>query len=227
MNNSNQRLKSNIRILGILLTGLLIFFEHTLNLNSFAKQGFKIVLLGLIPLLVIYFYKKSTIQIEYNLNKVKILDLKIPVLVGVIIYILTIIGYIIFKPIIDTETLINGLQDNGINLQNIVLASLYLCFINSFIEEFFFRGFLYQHFSEISNKLGYLVSSVLFSIYHVLLMFAIFNWTMGTLALFGLTIVGIVLVYINKSNRSIINSWIVHVFADLGIVTIGLYLFMQ
>ena len=220
-------MKSNIRILGILLIGLLVFFEQAFSLNSFVKQGYKVVLLGLIPLLVIYLYKKSTVQIEFNLNKVKIQDLKIPFLVGTSIYVLTIIGYIIIKPIIDTETLINGLQDHGITMQNIVLASLYLSFINSFVEEFFFRGFIYKHFSDISNTLGYLVSSALFSIYHVLLMFAIFNWIMGVLAVIGLMIVGMVLVYINKSNRSIINSWIVHIFADLGVITIGLYLFLQ
>ena len=98
---------------------------------------------------------------------------------------------------------------------------------DSFVEEFFFRGFVYQHFSKISTNLGYLVSSALFSIYHVLIMFTIFNWIMGVLAIIGLMIVGILLAYINKSNKSIINSWIVHIFADLGVVTIGLYLFLS
>ena len=216
-----------IRIIAIFLIGILIIFEQSLNLDSFVKQGYKFILLVIIPLLIIYLYKKTTFQKEYNLDKVKFQDLIKPLYFGIAIYALTIIGYILFKSIIDTETLINGFQNRGINLQNIVLASVYLCFINSFIEEFFFRGFVYQHFSKVSTNLGYLVSSALFSIYHVLIMFAIFNWIMGVLAIIGLMIVGILLAYINKSNKSIINSWIVHIFADLGVVTIGLYLFFS
>ena len=213
-----------IRITGVVLALLLILFEQTLNLDAFIKQGFKIVLLVIIPLVIIYFCKKTTFKKEYNLENVTFKDLKKPLVAGILIYVLTIIGYIIFKPIIDTDTLVNGLAESGINAGNIIYTSLYLSFINSFMEEFFFRGFIYQHFSTISVKIGYVVSSALFSIYHVLVMFAIFDWMMGVLALIGLMIVGMILVYINNSNKSIINSWIVHLFADLGIVTIGIFL---
>ena len=132
----------------------------------------------------------------------------------------------IFRPIIDSDTVITGLEDMGIVMSNIVFAAIYLSFINSFIEEFFFRGFIYQHFSSINGTLGYIVSGALFSIYHVLVMFTIFNWIMGVLSIIGLMIVGIGLAYMNKSNKSIINSWIVHIFADLAVVTIALYLLM-
>ena len=213
-----------IRIVGVVLIGGLILLEQTLNLNSFIKQGYKIVLLVFIPLLIIYLIKKTTFKKEYHFNNVKLHDLKKPLIVGISIYTLTIIGYIILKSIIDPETVINGLNNRGITAQNIIYTSMYLTFINSFIEEFFFRGFIYQYFSEVSNKVGYFVSSGLFSIYHILVMFAIFNWIMGVLAIIGLMIVGMILVYINKNNKSIVNSWIVHIFADLGVVTIGFYI---
>ena len=83
---------------------------------------------------------------------------------------------------------------------------------------------MFNEFSNISKKWGYIVSSAFFSIYHVLVMFALFDWIMGVLSIVGLMIVGIVLALMNESNKSIINSWIVHIFADLGVVTIGIYL---
>lgn len=216
-----------IRIIGVISIIVLIILEQALNMSSFVKQGYKMIFLVLIPLLVIYFYKKSNFIDEYNIKKVKLVDLKIPFYFGVFIFFLGIVGYLILKPIVSEDTLVGGLQDRGITLQNIYLSVLYLSFINSFIEEFFFRGFIYQSFRSINETTGYIVSSLLFSIYHVLVMFAIFDVLMGFLALFGLTVVGLALVWINRTNKSIINSWIVHIFADLGVCSIGIYWFIM
>lgn len=213
-----------IRIIGVLLIVILILFEQLLQLDSFMKQGYKLVLLVIVPLVVIYRFKRTTFTKEYHFNDLSWRDVKRPLYVGVVLYVLTIIGYIIFRPIIGTDTLVTGLEERGINADNIIFAGLYLSFINSFIEEFFFRGFLYQHFAMCSKTVGYFVSSALFSIYHVLVMFAIFDVLMGIVATLGLGLVGIGLVYINQSNKSIVNSWIVHIFADLAVISIGVFL---
>lgn len=217
----------NIRIIGIISIIVLIILEQVLNMNSFVKQGYKMIFMVIIPLLVIYLYKKSNFKDEYNIKNVTLQDLKVPLYYGIGIFFLGIIGYLILKPIVDSNTLVGGLQERGITLQNIYLSVLYISFINSFIEEFFFRGFIFQHFKKINLATGYIVSSLLFSIYHVLVMFAIFNVIMGFLAMVGLTLVGLFLVYINRTNKSIINSWIVHIFADLGVCSIGIYWFIM
>lgn len=213
------------RVLSVLVIVVLMILEHVLNLNTFEKQGFKILLLVVIPLLMVYFMLKSNFKEEYRLENVKRSDLKEPMIIGVGIFFLAIVGYFILRPIVGTETLVGGLQDLGITKENIIPSVLYLSFVNSFIEEFFFRGFLFYEFKSISLKTGYFVSSLLFSVYHVFVMFTIFNWIMGILAMIGLMIVGLTLVYVNRTNRSIINSWIVHIFADLGVCVIGIYWF--
>jgi len=215
-----------IRILGIVLIGVLIFLEQVLELNSFVKQGYKIILLVIIPLVVIYFVKKTTFIKEYNIKDVTISHLKTSFIIGGTLFVLTIIGYFILKVIIEPDILVSGLNDRGITLQNIILAGIYLSFVNSFIEEFFFRGFIYQHFLKINKLTGYLVSSALFTVYNVLVLFGIFNIGMGIVAVFGLMGVGLFLVYVNETNKSIINSWIVHIFADIAVVLIGVYLFL-
>lgn len=215
------------QIISVLVVVILIAFEQVLQLDSIVKQGFKIVLLVIIPIIVIYQMKKTTFGKEFNINNVTFKDLKIPLIIGVTIYLLTLIGYVLFMPLIDPDLVVDGLNGSGITTKNIILASIYLCFINSFLEEFFFRGFMFSEFSKISNKWGYIVSSAFFSIYHVLVMFTLFDWIMGVISIIGLMIVGMILAYMNQTNKSIINSWVVHIFADLGVVTIGLYLFFR
>lgn len=213
------------RVIGTLVIFILMLLERSLQTNSFEKQGLKILLLVMIPLILIYGIQKSNIIEEYHIKKVNVKDLKLPIYVGVFIFVLAIVGYFILKPIVGTETLVGGLEGLGITKENIILSVLYLSFINSFIEEFFFRGFLFQAFSSISVKMGYFVSSFMFSLYHLFVMFAIFNILMGFLSMIGLMIVGMTLVYVNRSNESFINSWIVHIFADLGVCIIGIYWF--
>lgn len=213
------------RVLSISVIVILIVLERVLEMNSFVKQGYKIVFLVVIPLLIVYLIQKTSFTEEYNFKNVKWGDLKFPLYVGLFIFFLAIVGYFILKPIVPAETLVGGLQSLGITKENIIPSVLYISFINSFIEEFFFRGFLFYEFKGISLKAGYLVSSFLFSLYHVLVMFTIFNWIMGILAMIGLMVVGMTLVYVNRSNKSIINSWIVHIFADLGVCIIGIYWF--
>ena len=213
------------RILSVSVILILIVLERVLEMNSFVKQGYKIAFLVVIPLLILYFIQKTTFKEEYNFKNVKWSDLKFPLYVGLFIFFLAIVGYFILRPIVPAETLVGGLQSLGITKENIIPSVLYISFINSFIEEFFFRGFLFYEFKGISLKVAYLVSSFLFSLYHVLVMFTIFNWIMGILAMIGLMVVGMTLVYVNRSNKSIINSWIVHIFADLGVCIIGIYWF--
>lgn len=215
------------QIISVLVVVILITLEQVLQLDSIVKQGFKIVLLVIVPLIVIYQMKKTTFGKEFNIENVTFKELKIPLIIGVTIYLLTLIGYVLFVPLIDPDLVVDGLNGSGITTKNIILASIYLSFINSFLEEFFFRGFMFNEFSKISNKWGYIVSSAFFSIYHVLVMFTLFDWIMGVISIIGLMVVGIILAYMNKTNKSIINSWIVHIFADLGVVTIGLYLFFR
>ena len=50
-----------IRIIGVAVIVILIIFEQVLDLNSFVKQGYKVILLVLIPISIIYFYKKNNI----------------------------------------------------------------------------------------------------------------------------------------------------------------------
>lgn len=76
-----------------------------------------------------------------------------------------------------------------------------------------------------NKKLAYIFSALLFSIYHVSIFKTWFNWIVIALALTGLFIGGIIFNAINVKAKSIVNSWIIHIFADIAIILIGIKMF--
>ncbi|TAH63854.1 MAG: CPBP family intramembrane metalloprotease, partial [Gottschalkiaceae bacterium] len=99
-------------------------------------------------------------------------------------------------------------------------------FINSFLEEFFFRGFIFLNLYKLGFKKGaYIFSSILFSLYHIGIFKNWFNPLLIILAVSGLISVGFIFNYIDTKSKSFINSWIVHILADAAIMLIGLRMF--
>ena len=77
-------------------------------------------------------------------------------------------------------------------------------------------------FYQAGNKVfAYLFSSVLFAIYHVAIFATWFNVWLILLALLGLFIVGILFNWLNTKSNNFLNSWILHIMADIAVVSIG------
>ena len=76
-----------------------------------------------------------------------------------------------------------------------------------------------------TRKNAYIISAGLFALYHVMLMDSWFNPYLFVLAMFGLFTGGLIFNYLNEKNKTILNSWIVHIMANLAINHIGLMMF--
>ena len=120
-----------------------------------------------------------------------------------------------------------SLENNiGVNSSNFIFVALYISFINSLLEEIFFRGFAFITLKSISSKkFAYIFSSISFSIYHVAMMSTWFDILLLLLLIFSLFIAGIFFNYLDDKNNNIYNSWFVHMFANFAINTIGFILF--
>jgi membrane protease YdiL (CAAX protease family) len=113
-----------------------------------------------------------------------------------------------------------------INKLNIVYYGIYLALINSLLEEFFFRGFIFLSLKKIGMKrVAYLTSSIAFAIYHVGNFQNWFNIWVFVLATTGLFIGGMIFNYLDDHENTFLNSWYVHICADLALVGIGLSIF--
>jgi membrane protease YdiL (CAAX protease family) len=204
---------------------LLVLLEQLFGLQYISKQVARIILFVGIPLVTIYFIRGSNIKEEIQFEKPTLKELKIPLISSLVIFLGTIGGYALIQFMFDASKVVEGLEEIGIGMHNVWLWGIYLSFINSLIEEFFFRGYVYFALEKKSTKLAIVVSSIMFSFYHVVLMISLFDvWTV-VFTVVGLFIVGVFLAYINRFGKSFINSWIIHISADIAVVLIGIYMF--
>jgi CAAX amino terminal protease family. len=138
-----------------------------------------------------------------------------------------VIIYFLFSPFIDGEAIIDDLVNRVQVTRSVFLfVALYITFGNSFLEEWYFRGFIFKQLHGMGRRRwAYIYSASLFSLYHGAIFALWFHWWVMLLALFGLFLVGLLFNYLNEGVETILNSWIVHVFADAGVMAIGFYLF--
>lgn len=99
-----------------------------------------------------------------------------------------------------------------------LLVGLSISFLNPFMEEFYWRGFLYRKYAE---KGGGLWVGVLFALHH----YVIFHDWFATLPLWistaGLAVVGVGFNWLYKQTGNLYACLSTHVAADIAIILIG------
>ena len=131
------------------------------------------------------------------------------------------------KDIFDFSSVTTSLTNNiGVTGKNFIFVSLYISFVNSLLEEFFFRGFAFITLKRITGrKFAYIFSASVFSVYHIAMMIGWFSPVAFLIVMVALFLGGLIFNYLNERNRNIINSWVVHLMANLAINTVGLMMF--
>lgn len=149
------------------------------------------------------------------------------IILGSSVAIIILAAYFVMGRYIDLNIIARELTETSkVNSFNFPFVALYIIFGNSFLEEYFFRGFVFlMLYNKGYIKLAYIFSSILFAIYHVAIFKTWFNPIIIGIALIGLFAGGIIFDYIDTKTNSIINSWMVHIFADLAIILVGIKMF--
>lgn len=214
-------------IISITLLSLLVtYVDAVIKPNYFIKIPFKILAFILIP--IFYFLVNKDEQKEFKkLFKYKRKDIKKGIMIGLPIYIMIVLGYLLTRNIFDFSNVAPNLSNTmGITKNNYFLVALYIPFLNSFQEEFFFRGYGFISLKKKTSRLfAYIFTSIMFAIYHIGMMIGSFDWYLMILLLIGLIVGGCVFNYLNEKNDNIYVSWIVHMFINFGINTVGGILF--
>lgn len=150
-------------------------------------------------------------------------ELKFTLLWSVCVFVLIFAAAFSLKSFIDTEAIRTDFVSRmQLSRKSMIIAGIYTIFVNSFIEEYFFRGFIFQGIRNFErNKSAYFISSAAFAIYHVSIFEAWFNVWLMMLMLIGLFIGGLLFAYFVKKTGSILTSWMIHVSADLALVLFG------
>lgn len=180
-----------------------------------------------VPFYYLKVIKKVDIKEGLNLKKLKISDFKLGLLLGLFSFSVIVIAYLVLKGWIDFNAIAQELQSKSkITPSNFIGIGLYIIIINSFLEEFFFRGFIFLNlYKEGYKKLAYAYSSVLFGVYHIAIFKTWFDPFLIGIALFGLVSVGIIFNWLDTKSNNFTNSWLVHGLADGAIILIGMRMF--
>ena len=217
--------KKSLPIMGIVVVccTIMSMVDGILQPSYGIKSAIKIILFLLCPLIYGKFNKDFSVRSLFKPNKK---GLRMALFLGVGTYVIIISGYLIFSQWFSFDSIASTLESSmGVTKDNFVAVSLYISFANSLLEEFFFRGFAFVGLKNlVSRKTAYLFSSFAFSLYHVAMMVGWFSWVVFGLSMLSLVVGGMLFNYLNERNNTIYTSWLVHMFANFAINSIGMVL---
>ena len=194
--------------------------------NYFMKIPLKIIFFLALPMLFFVRNKEAFADFK-NLFVFRKKGILTALFLGLGVYAVILGGYFFTRNIIDYSNVTSSLTSGmGITAENFIYVSLYISLMNSFLEEFFFRGYGFITLKKYtSRKVAYLFSSSLFAVYHIGMLVEMFHFGVLLLLLLGLIVGGCIFNYLNERNDNIYPSWFVHMFANFAINTVGFILF--
>ena len=210
-------MKKTIYLL-LILPVIIILILQQFTSSYYISSLYKLIFLT--PLLFRLRSKSFKESILQNFSKIK--KIKSTILFGIIYVVFYGGAYLVFSESIGnisgdiTTTL-------SITAQNIIFIGLYIIIFNSLLEEFFWRGFV---FDELKNtKYANILTGIAFSFHHVVFFYTWLSIPLILLSLLGLTIFAVMQNYLFLKTRNISNVWISHIFADVVQILIGLKIF--
>ena len=216
--------KLHIPILVIIACIVMGIVDAVIQPGYAIKSAIKIIMFLLIPIVYGLFLKEFNIK---NLMKPDKKGLCIAICLGFVIYGVVLGAYWIFKDVFDFSALTGSLNETtGVNKSNFVWVAIYISFVNSLLEEFFFRGFSFITLKKlISRRFAYVFSSMAFALYHIAMMIGWFGLPVILISLVGLFIGGMIFNRFDEKSENIYLSWLIHMFANFATNTIGFILF--
>ena len=216
--------KLHIPILVIIACIVMGIVDAVIQPGYAIKSAIKIIMFLLIPIVYGLFLKEFNIK---NLMKPDKKGLCIALCLGFVIYGVVLGAYWIFKDVFDFSALTGSLNETtGVNKSNFIWVAIYISFVNSLLEEFFFRGFSFITLKKLtSRRFAYVFSSMAFALYHIAMMIGWFGLPVILISLVGLFIGGMIFNRFDEKSENIYFSWLIHMFANFATNTIGFILF--
>ena len=223
-------MKANTKKAALMITLIVAFclfmavIDGIFKADYFIKSAIKIILFLILPIAYSFYDKDIRIKEIFTPNKKGFM---LAFVLSVLVYVVILGGYLLLKDVFDFSAVTATLSENiGVTGNNFIFVSLYISFINSLLEEFFFRGFAFINLKRLTGrKFACLFSAGAFAIYHIAMMIGWFKLNVFLIVMTGLFAGGLIFNYLNERNENIYPSWLVHMFANFAINTIGFMLF--
>ena len=211
-----------IVLIGCLIMGVI---DAVIRPDYLVKSFIKILLFSIMPVIYLRYDKELNLSSLFKVKDKK--EIIVAFLSGAAIFSVILGGYFILGKFFDFSNVVSSLSENvGVDNSNFIFVAIYISFVNSLLEEFFFRGFAFLKLKEVSNRrFAYIFSSLAFALYHVAMMIGWFDISLFILTIVGLFIGGLIFNYFNEKYKNIYVSWLIHMFANFSINYIGFMLF--
>lgn len=207
----------------VLCCGVMSLVDGVIRPDYWTKSAIKVLLFLGLPFVLTRFFRQLRFGSLFRFQKKGFF---IALGLGVGLYVLTLCAYQVVKLFYDFSVVAENLSENaGVTRDNFLLISLYISFINSLLEEFFFRGFLFTNLKGLtSRRFAYLFSAAAFALYHMGMLRGWFSPLLFLLALTALIVGGMIFNFLNEKQETIYTSWLVHMCVNFAINTIGFQL---
>ncbi len=216
--------RTHIPILVISACFIMGIVDAVIQPGYIVKSAIKMILFLLIPVTYGLCNKECNIKRLIKPDRKRFL---LALGLGFALYGIILGAYFVFRNVFDFSALTKSLNETtGVNKSNFIWVAIYISFANSFLEEFFFRGFAFLTLKEIfSRRFAYIFSSITFALYHIAMMIGWFGVPVILISLLGLFAGGMIFNRFDERNGNIYLSWLVHMFANFATNTIGFILF--
>jgi len=206
----------------VLCCAAMLYVDGIWQPGYWVKSGCKILLFLAAPMICALTDRELSFRPLFHGSRKGLLR---AVGLGAAVYSVILGGYFGMRGLVDFSPILDNLPD-GVTRTTFPLVALYISFVNSLLEEFFFRGFAYLTLARHTRGAS-LFSAVTFALYHTAMMLGWFPPAIFLLALAGLTVGGLIFNWLNRQDGSIYTSWLVHMCANFAINTVGFILFAQ
>lgn len=220
--------RKGLPLLALLLTAavcclVMAWVDGVLRPGYAVKSAIKLGMFAVIPVILTILCKLTPMKEIFRFRKQ---GFAMALGLGLGVYAVIVGGYFLTRSFFDFSQIAGSLTENaGVTRDNFLWVSLYISFVNSLLEEFFFRGFLFTNLKKLSSRgFAYFFSAVVFALYHVAMMTGWFGLGLSVLVLAGLAVGGVIFNWLNEKMDCLYVSWLVHMFANFAINTVGFIL---
>lgn len=221
----SQEKREVLPILGIVIGGcaIMAYVDAVLVPSYTVKSLIKLALFLVLPMLYSLARQRPLLRSLFTLHgKREVLE---PLFLGLAVYGVILGGFLLGERLIDWSMVSSSLKNSK---ENIFLMGAYISLVNSMVEEFFFRGFAFLMLKTLAGpKVAYLFSAGLFSLYHIAIMQNWFSPLVFLLMIVSLFFSGLLFNWLNERYQNLYASWMVHMFANFAINTVGLLLIIE
>src|SRR5665647_2346813 len=156
-------MKVKIIIYTLFVMVFLYMVEQVLYTPYLIKTLIKIPLFLLLPM-ALY---KYDFKIKWSMGLHKA-DVPVIAFWSGMVFIVIIAAFYLLKPMIGIDNIVSDITGRmDLSRNKILLVGIYTIFVNAFIEELFFRGFIFQGLLKAGwNRLAYIFSALAFALYH-------------------------------------------------------------